>query len=112
MAVGTRHHRLVAAALIAMLTVALLPTGFRVPHPAVAAPGGAAPLAVDRLLSGLNHPTFVARAGDGSRRLFVLERAGRVIVSHGDQLQAEPFLDITALVGTDDMGASEQGLLG
>ena len=60
--------------------------------------------------SGLSQPLFVTNAGDGSGRMFVLERAGRIrIIDAGGSLLATPFLDITSLVGD---GGSEQGLLG
>jgi len=62
------------------------------------------------VVSGLAQPVFVGHAGDGTGRLFVLERAGRIrIVSAAGSLLATPFLDITLLVG--DSGG-EQGLLG
>jgi glucose/arabinose dehydrogenase len=53
---------------------------------------------------------FVAHAGDGSDRLFVLERAGRIrLISASGNLQTGAFLDIANQVGD---GGSEQGLLG
>ncbi|MGI8926396.1 MAG: PQQ-dependent sugar dehydrogenase [Tepidiformaceae bacterium] len=76
--------------------------------------GPTAPPATDPLLvraaQGLQRPVYVTGAGDGSRRLFVVEKAGRVrIVRDGQLAPAPPFLDITALV---DSVASERGLLG
>jgi glucose/arabinose dehydrogenase len=59
--------------------------------------------------TGLRQPTDVVAAGDGSNRVFVTEKAGRIRVIDGSGVQPTPFLDITSLVGS---GGSEQGLLG
>mgnify|MGYP001000201984 CR=1 FL=1 len=68
---------------------------------------------LEKVYTGLNQPTFVTNAGDGTGRMFVLERAGRIKVfaapgsePSGD---AQMFLDIEDKV--DDSGP-EQGLLG
>jgi glucose/arabinose dehydrogenase len=58
---------------------------------------------------GLDTPVGIANAGDGSGRLFVLEKIGRIRVVQNGALAAAPFLDITDRVGA---GSSEQGLLG
>jgi glucose/arabinose dehydrogenase len=58
---------------------------------------------------GLDFPVDIADPGDGSGRLFVAERAGRIRVVSGTALLPAPFLDIAALVQS---GQSEQGLLG
>jgi glucose/arabinose dehydrogenase len=60
-------------------------------------------------LSGLAPVTDMTGAGDGSNRLFVLEKVGRVRLISGGQLAGQAFLDITDRVGS---GGSEQGLLG
>lgn len=62
-----------------------------------------------RIASGLQQPTDITGARDGSNRLFVLEQPGRIRVIRNDALQPQPFLDLTARVGSQ---ASEQGLLG
>lgn len=46
---------------------------------------------------------------DGSGRLFVIEKAGRIRIIENNQLVEMPFLDITDRVGSD---GNEQGLLG
>ena len=46
---------------------------------------------------------------DGSGRLFVIEKAGRIRIIENDQLVETPFLDITDRVGSN---GNEQGLLG
>ncbi|MBW4517029.1 MAG: PQQ-dependent sugar dehydrogenase [Timaviella obliquedivisa GSE-PSE-MK23-08B] len=54
--------------------------------------------------TGLIEPTFVTNAGDGSDRLFVTEKAGKIqIIENG---KPKVFLDISDRVST----ASEQGL--
>lgn len=57
----------------------------------------------------LTQPTDITGSGDGTNRLFVLEKPGRIRILLNDQLQPTPFLDITDRVGDD---SSEQGLLG
>ena len=68
-------------------------------------------LGVELVATGLNYPTYLADARDGSGRLFVLEQAGRIrVISNGILLNA-PYLDISNTVsfGGPD---SELGLLG
>ena len=59
-------------------------------------------------VSGLNQPIFVTNAGDGSNRLFIVERAGLVRIFKDGALLAMPFLDIRSLVNDS---SSERGLL-
>ena len=59
--------------------------------------------------SGLEEPVDVANAADGTDRLFIVEKAGRIRVLQDGKLSSVPFLDITDRVGS---GGSEQGLLG
>ncbi len=61
------------------------------------------------VIEGLTQPTGLAAPRDGSGRLFVLERGGRIWVLQHGRLGPEPFLDIRDRVGSR---ASEQGLLG
>ncbi|CAG11052.1 unnamed protein product [Tetraodon nigroviridis] len=64
------------------------------------------------VLSGLRQPVAVVHCGDGSQRLFVLEREGIVrILSHNLELIKEPFLDIHKLVQNGLKGGDERGLL-
>lgn len=58
--------------------------------------------------SGLSQPVDITHAGDGSGRLFVVERSGRVRIIKNGNLLGTPFLNITDRVGD---GSSEQGLL-
>jgi glucose/arabinose dehydrogenase len=75
-----------------------------------AATGAAAPrLATERVAGGLDAPVDVRHAGDGSGRLFVVEKIGRIrIVKNGAPLPT-PFLDIAGQVNAR---SSERGLLG
>lgn len=80
-----------------------------------ATPTGTAPspepaqVALQRVASGFQRPTFVTHAGDGSGRLFVLEKAGRIRIVTPEGVQRAPFLDMTAAV---ESSGNEQGLLG
>src|SRR5919107_800414 len=80
----------------------------------VARPGGTLPgdIAVQlvKVADGLVDPVNVANAGDGSGRMFVVQRTGQILIIDQDgTLLEEPFLDISALVNTHHQ---EQGLLG
>jgi glucose/arabinose dehydrogenase len=68
-------------------------------------------LELRQIASGLDQPIGFANAGDGSRRLFVIEQPGRIRIfdTVTQQLLPTPFLDISAAV--DNQG-NEQGLLG
>jgi glucose/arabinose dehydrogenase len=57
-------------------------------------------------VSGLSDPLF-ATAPAGDARLFIVERAGRIVIVQGNARSARPFLDISGRVGT----AGEGGLL-
>lgn len=55
-------------------------------------------LALIERWSGFEQPTCLAHAGDGTDRLFVAERAGRVLVIEGGVIREEPFLDLRGAV--------------
>lgn len=76
--------------------------------PVLAQPGGWT-LGTQAVASGLAQPVAIAHAGDGSGRLFLVERAGAIRILDGGTLLPAPFLDLTALV---DSSGPEQGLLG
>ncbi len=84
----------------------------------VARPGGKLPgnprIALVKVAEGFQDPTNVANAGDGSGRIFVVERVGRVrIVQRDGKVEAQPFLDLTNInpLGSDvQTGFVEQGL--
>ena len=80
--------------------------------PAVAnTPVASAPVPEVRLepvVSGLEQPTSVVSADDGSGRLFVTQKTGLARVIENGELLGAPFLDLTGVVSLE----SEQGLLG
>jgi glucose/arabinose dehydrogenase len=59
------------------------------------------------IASGLTRP--VNLQADGSGRLFIIEKAGRIRIFQNGQLLDQPFLDISDRVGSS---GNEQGLLG
>ncbi len=65
-------------------------------------------LKLDTLERGLQEPLFVTAAPGDRRRLFIVEKGGRILVRMDGQLRAKPFLDLTGQVSD----GSEQGLLG
>lgn len=69
------------------------------------------PIRLAPIVSGFSAPVLVTHAGDGSNRLFIVERPGRIqVVPPGASAPLPtPFLDITAKV-LDDTG--ERGFLG
>ena len=75
-------------------------------------PGGRAEaqltLGFEAVASGLHSPVGVTHAGDGSRRLFILEQAGRILIHDGSRVLPSAFLDVSALVSC----CGERGLLG
>jgi glucose/arabinose dehydrogenase len=84
----------------------------------VARPGGDLPgdpaIQLVKVADGFADPVNVANAGDGSGRIFVVERIGRVKIVNGDgSVNEEPFLDLTNInpLGSDvQTGFVEQGL--
>jgi glucose/arabinose dehydrogenase len=67
-------------------------------------------LRLEPVFSGLQQPTDVTNAGDGTGRIFVTEKAGRIRVFAGpEDNNGQTFLDIVDRVGS---GGYEQGLLG
>ena len=70
-------------------------------------PTGVTPV-VDVVVRELDAPVDVANAGDGSGRVFVAERAGRIRVVRDGGLVDRPFLDITGRISS----GGERGLLG
>jgi glucose/arabinose dehydrogenase len=60
-------------------------------------------------VTGLYLPVDIKNAGDGSGRLFIIERPGRIRIVKDGLLFQDPFLDISDRIGSK---GSEQGLLG
>lgn len=64
---------------------------------------------LETVATGLQQPVFAGHAGDGSGRLFIVEKAGKIRILKDGVLAPTPFLDIDSSVGSTE---SEQGLLG
>jgi glucose/arabinose dehydrogenase/plastocyanin len=80
-----------------------------VAHPGGTLPGNPAVQLV-KVADGFIDPVNLANAGDGSGRLFVVQRTGQIlIIDQAGTVLETPFLDIAALVKIDHQ---EQGLLG
>lgn len=109
--------------LVAMLAASLLPAGILAQDapeaPETPSVGDAAQLGgtlpgdpqvqLVQVASGLIDPVYVTGAGDGSGRLFVVERIGQIRIIENGKLLETPFLDIRNQVKDDFL---EQGLLG
>ena len=67
------------------------------------------PFALVKVVDGPVEPVNVVHAGDGSGRMFVVERPGAVRAITDGRLPPEPILDITILIRRV---RPEQGLLG
>jgi glucose/arabinose dehydrogenase len=79
------------------------------PDPPAASPDlSAVSVRLEPFLEGIEQPLFVTHAGDGSGRLFVVEKIGRILVVQDGQVLETPLLDISGQVSL----SSEQGLLG
>ena len=111
--------RWLAATAAAMVLSAGPALAQKVPENAseVARPGGTIAggqkVALVKVADGFNDPVGVSVANDGSGRIFVVERVGRVKVVKGGKANAEPFLDLTNInpLGSDvQTGFVEQGL--
>ena len=55
-------------------------------------------LRFEPIAAGLQSPTSVTHAGDGSGRLFITQQEGELLVHSGSQLHMTPFLDISSKV--------------
>ena len=73
-----------------------------------AASWGAVNIKVEPVVTGLSNPVDITHAGDGSGRLFIVLKGGRIVIFDGAQVLSPPFLDITSLVSS----GGERGLLG
>jgi glucose/arabinose dehydrogenase len=59
-------------------------------------------------ISGLSSPVLVTHAGDGSRRIFIVQQGGIIKVANAGSSQTTNFMNITSKV----LSGSERGLLG
>jgi len=67
-----------------------------------------AKITFQEIAGGLNNPVFITNAGDGSDRIFVIERAGQIRIIKNGILLTTPFLNIQSSVKST---GGEQGLL-
>jgi len=65
-------------------------------------------IVLEPVATGFDNPLFVANAGDGSGRIFVVEQGGRVWAVIDGQRAPAPFLDISDRISS----GGERGLLG
>ena len=66
-------------------------------------------LSLTRVLTGFSNPLGITHAGDGTGRLFIVERGGRIWLVKSGASQKTLFLDVSDRVIT---AGGEQGLLG
>jgi glucose/arabinose dehydrogenase len=85
-----------------------LPTPTPAPAIAVLAPDQVQ-LRLEPVYDGFELPVFLTHAGDGSDRLFVVEKTGKIWVIVDGVVQTAPFLDVSEKITT---AGNEQGLLG
>ena len=85
------------------------PTPVLVPTATPAPVGDPSRLTVQQVVGGLNSPLGVTNAGDGSGRLFVVQRGGQIrVIDAAGHLLAAPFVDLANRI----KAGGEQGLLG
>lgn len=103
-----RRWQLLAAVALA---AAVGPADGRIRPAAAQAGPDPASLAVTLVpyVSGFRNPVALADPGDGTGRLFVVEKAGTIRLIRDGRIVQQPFLDVTARV---ESAASERGLLG
>ena len=105
-------RRLLFAAVFAAAFACLLTFVSFGPHTSTAARAQTSELptlALGTPVGGFSQPLGIGHAGDGSNRIFVVERGGRIRVVKSGVVQPAPFLDIAGRITT---AGSEQGLLG
>jgi glucose/arabinose dehydrogenase len=73
-----------------------------------AVPPGWPTIVLTPITMSVTKPVYVTHAGDGSGRIFIVEREGRIRIYKDGALQATPFLSITDRV---ESGFEERGLL-
>ena len=96
-----------AVAVPATLGRTVAPGPKAAPQPAALAAGQ---LQLKFITSGLSQPLGVVNAGDGSNRLFIVQRRGVVrVVNNGTSLQGTSFMNISSKVSQT---GNERGLLG
>jgi glucose/arabinose dehydrogenase len=90
-------------------TAASLPSPTATTSTAGVADPGRVQIEIEAIVGSLDRPLGASHAGDGSGRLFILEKPGRIRILRQGALLDRPFLDLSDRVNSS---ASEQGLLG
>src|SRR3990172_4455160 len=90
--------RILMSGLAAMILLIMACTAARAQFPGIA---------LEPEAGGFVRPTFIANAGDGTGRLFIVEQRGVVKVIQNGVVLETPFLNITSRV----LSGGEQGLL-
>jgi glucose/arabinose dehydrogenase len=101
-----RKSKLGAILLLIILTATLTSPTLALNNANIAPPRN---IKFETTANGLNNPIFVTHAGDGSGRLFIVQRDGKILIYKNGALNSNPFLDIGGII-EDTSG--EQGLLG
>lgn len=96
------------------LLVGLIAFGAPAVHESLAQGGTAVPpgelkVGLKKVAENFSLPTDITNAGDGSGRIFVVEKPGAIRILKDGKVNAKPFLDITPLVRSQE---TERGLLG
>jgi glucose/arabinose dehydrogenase len=86
---------------LAILSLALLAL------PSLSQPVGTPVLSFTSFTSGLSAPVDIVNAGDGTNRLFIVQRGGAVRIHNGSSLLATPFINLQDSI----ISGGEQGLL-
>jgi len=79
---------------------------------AAGVPAAGQTLDIEEFESGFSRLVYLTHAGDGSGRVFFLERGGVILVSGGALQQRETFMDISGRVTVTTSSFDERGLLG
>lgn len=72
----------------------------------------AATVKLEKIASGLKSPVLLTNAGDGSKRMFVVEKTGQIDIIKNGTLLKTPFLDIKSKLHKLIPFYDERGLLG
>jgi glucose/arabinose dehydrogenase len=105
-----KNHAILWVFFLLLLALALVGRGQSDTGESASAQGTVAwpGIALTHVVGGLSQPLHATHAGDGSGRLFVVEKAGVIRIVRNGSLETTPFLSITGRVGS---AGGEQGLL-
>src|SRR5437870_3173338 len=65
-------------------------------------------LGFNEIVQGLTSPVDIKNAGDGSKRLFIVEQSGTIRIYKNGNVLSKPFLNLSNIVGYN---SDEEGLL-